>query len=82
MKDLSEIDGWKRGEPKADHELTEEGEIWRSMDDSTEELVINRSNLEEPRKWTVILLDGRQRFSNKREMVAAIAGLYMQTGSV
>ena len=82
MKELSRIDGWKRRELKADDNVTEDGEIWRNDHDPTEEVVLDRSNHEEPRNWTVVLPDGGQRFTHDKEIAKAIAGLYMRTGSV
>ena len=82
MKELSGIDGWERREPTPDDGLTEYGEVWQCEDDSTEEAIIDRSGPSEPRNWTVILPSGCQRFTQEKSVAKAIAGLYMETGSL
>jgi len=82
VRDLSKIDAWERREPTLDDSLTEYGEVWCNIDDPAEEIIIDRSGLEEHGDWIVILPDGRQRFSRERDIVVAITGLYMRTGSV
>lgn len=82
VKDLSRIEGWERREPRADDGLTEDGEIWRNRRDPTQEVLIDHSNHEEPKNWSVVLPDGRQRFTQDKEIAKGIAGLYMETGSL
>ena len=82
VRDLNKIDTWERREPTSDDGLTEHGEVWRNTDDSTEEIIIDRSKSEEHGDWTVMLPDGRQRFSREKDIVVAMAGLYMETGSL
>jgi hypothetical protein len=62
--------------------VSENGEIWRNKHDPIKEVVIDHSNHEEPKNWTVVLPDGRQRFTQHKEIAKGIAGLYMETGSI
>lgn len=82
VRDLSRINGWERRELKREDESTEYGEVWQCEDDSTEEVIVDRSGPQEPRNWSVILPDGQQRFTQYREIATGIAELYMKTGSL
>jgi hypothetical protein len=80
MNGLEQIDGWEDRDSKPGDDVTEDGEIWTKIDESSGEVIIDRAGPDEPRSWKVILPDGCRRFSRSRPVVVALAGLYMRTG--
>lgn len=81
MTELNSIDGWEKIDPATRDDISDRGEAWRETDNPSEEIIIDRSDPDEPRDWKVMFPDGRRRFSRSRAVVVALADLYMRTGS-
>lgn len=81
MSELDSIDGWTRIETGSRSDVSDHGEAWRRTEDSSKEIVIDRSDLDEPRDWKLTLPNGQHRYSRFKTVVVALATLYMRKGS-
>ena len=81
MIELDGIDGWTRIDTGTRSDVSDHGEAWSKTESSGKEIVINRSDPDEPRDWKLILPDEQHRYSRFKTVVIALAALYMRKGS-
>lgn len=81
MNELDRIDGWNRIDTDTRSNISDHGEAWMKSKNSSEVIVIDRSEPDEPRDWKLKLPEERHRYSRFKTVVVALAALYMRKGS-
>ena len=81
MSRLDKIDGWERIDTDTRSDISHSGEAWLKSEDSSEVIVIEQSDPDEPRDWKLKLPDEQHRYSRFKTVVVALAALYMRKGS-